>query len=264
MTALAAHAQRVEKILRECGAMLLNCYAEGKTEGEWAGEQFKAVADKLAHDFLVTQLGQAFPGVPVVSEEDTASIGACTGDHFIIDPIDGTASFAQGFSGWVTQAAYIRQGRPVLAGIYAPVSDEYFSAIVGQGAYCNKGRLSLADMPSEPMSIIDNYPQARGITLALQNGLGIPKYVESGSIALKICRIADRRADVFFKDMSPRDWDVAAPMLVLEEAGGVITNASGSPLCLGGYERRHQGLIAAANLAMAERVRIWFALRKQV
>lgn len=262
MTPSPADAQRIEKILRDCGTMLLDCLAAGRTEGEWNGAQFKARADDLAHDFLVTALGSAFPGVDVVSEEDAASIAACAADHFIIDPIDGTASFAHGFAGWVTQAAYISEGQPVMAGIYAPASDEYFSAISKQGAYCNGRHLSVAGASERAMSFIDNYPEPRGIAQALVQALHIQEYVESGSIALKICRVADRSADLFVKDMSPRDWDVAAPMLVLAEAGGILTDIKGAAIALGGPERRHHGLIAAASPAVAGQVRAWLDSRK--
>lgn len=257
-----ADAQRIEKILRECGAMLLECLAAGRTEGEWSGAQFKAKADDLAHDFLVAALSAAFPGVPVVSEEDAASIAACADDHFIIDPIDGTASFAHGFAGWVSQAAYVSEGQPVMAGIYAPASDEYFSAISKQGAYCNGRHLCVDSSGELAMTLIDNYPEPRGIARELMQALDIPKYVESGSIALKICRVADRSADLFVKDMSPRDWDVAAPMLLLAEAGGILTDIEGDALELGCPDRCHQGLIAAASPAVAAQARAWIALRK--
>lgn len=257
-----ADVRHLEKILRDCGAMLMDCLTVGRTDGEWSGDQFKAAADKLAHDFLIEGLSGAFPGIPVVSEEDAASTGACVGDHFIIDPIDGTASFAHGFAGWATQAAYISEGRPILAGIYAPASDEYFLAVSAGGAYRNGRRLTLDGAKDEAESLIDNYPEPRGIAKELSQVLHIGKYIESGSIALKICRIADRSADLFVKDMAPRDWDVAAPMLLLAEAGGVITDTKGAALELGGAERRHQGLIAAANPHIAEQARVWFASRK--
>lgn len=262
MTPSPVDAQRIEKILRECGAMLLECLAAGRTEGEWSGAQFKAKADDLAHEFLVAALGGAFPGVPVVSEEDAASPAACSGDHFIIDPIDGTASFAHGFAGWVTQAAYISEGRPVMAGIYAPASEEYFSAIFSHGAYCNGRRLSVVGSGDRAASFIDNYPEPRGIAQELMQALDISQYIESGSIALKICRVADGSVDLFVKDMTPRDWDVAAPMLLLAEAGGVLTDIQGAALKLGSAERRHQGLIAAASPVIAEQVHTWFASRK--
>ena len=259
MTPSQLELKHIEKILRDCGAMLLHCLATGRTEGEWSGAQFKARADDLAHNFLVTALGIAFPGIPVVSEEDVTSIGGCASEYFIIDPIDGTASFAHGFDGWVTQVAYVSKEQPVMAGIYAPASDEYFSAISKQGAFCNGRSLSL-DRSSEPAkSLIDNYPQPRGIAKELMQALHIPEYLESGSISLKICRVADRRADLFVKDMSPRDWDVAAPMLLLEEAGGVLMNIKGEPLILGKPERRHHGLIATSSPVVAKQVRDWIA-----
>ena len=262
MTPTLADAQRIEKILRDCGAMLLDCLATGRTEGEWSGAQFKAKADELAHDFLVAALSQAFSGVPIVSEENVASAAPCASDHFIVDPIDGTASFAHGFTGWVTQAAYVSDGRSVMAGIYAPASDEYFAAVRGGGAYCNGRRLSVVGAKRSPLSLIDNYPEPRGIALELMHALQIREYVESGSIALKICRVADCSADLFIKDMSPRDWDIAAPMLLLAETGGVLTDIKGAILTLGGPGRCHQGLVATTNLALAEQVRTWLASRK--
>ena len=257
-----ADAQVLEKILRDCGVMLLESLAAGRTAGEWSGAQFKAQADDLAHDFLAKALSTAFPGVPVVSEEGTANPIAVAADHFIIDPIDGTASFAHGFVGWVTQVAYVSEGQPVMAGIYAPASNEYFSALSKQGAYCNGRHLSLSGSGERPMTLIDNYPEPRGIARELMQALRILRYVESGSIALKMCRVADRSADLFVKDMSPRDWDVAAPMLILAEAEGVLTDIEGNALVLGRPERHHQGLIAAASPAVAEQVRTWIASRK--
>jgi len=259
MTPSITDAQRIEKILRDCGAMLLHCLATGRTEGEWSGAQFKARADDLAHQFLVTALSVAFPGIPVVSEEDVASIGACAGEYFIIDPIDGTASFAHGFNGWVTQVAYISEEQPVMAGIYAPASDEYFSAISKQGAFCNGRSLSVHRSSEPAKSLIDNYPQPRGIAQELMQALYIPTYIESGSISLKICRVADRSADLFVKDMSPRDWDVAAPMLLLAEAKGILMDIKGDPIVLGKPGRCHHGLIAMSSPVVAQQVRDWMA-----
>lgn len=262
MSHLDLDAQGIEKILRACGEMLKEYFFKGRVDGEWRGEQFKADVDNFAHNFLVNALGDAFPAIPIVSEEDEASMVQMPGDHFIIDPIDGTASFAQGYSGWVTQVAYVRDGYPVLAAIYAPVTDEYFSAIKGNGAYCNGRPLRLSGDCEIAKNLIDNYPEPRGLALDLMSALQISEYIESGSIALKICRVADGRADLFVKNMRPRDWDVAAPMLLLAEAGGVLTDIMGNALELGLVERSHQGLIASRCQGLGKRVCAWFALSK--
>jgi 3'(2'), 5'-bisphosphate nucleotidase len=257
-----ADAQLLEKILRGCGAILLESLSAGRTSGEWSGAQFKAHADIVAHDYLVATLSNAFPGVPVVSEEWACNPIVGDVDHFIIDPIDGTASYVHGFSGWVTQAAYVSEGYPVMSGIYAPANNEYFSALRKLGAYCNGSHLSVNTHCERAITLIDNSPEPRDVALDLMKALRIPGYVESGSIALKICRVADRSADLFVKDMSPRDWDVAAPMLILAEAGGVLTDIDGNELVLGRPERNHHGLIAAASPAVADMVCAWNASRK--
>lgn len=255
-------AAQVESILRRCGSMLLDLYRSGDTRGEWEGAQFKADADIRAHECLVEELRLAFPGIPVVSEEDESSVAARYDAYFIIDPIDGTASFAHGFPGWVTQAAYVEKQRPTMAGIFAPVTDEYFSAVRGHGAHRNGLPLRIFEDRGGLRSIIDNYPEPRGFAREAMASLKIPGYVESGSIALKICRIADETADLFVKDMSPRDWDVAAPMLVLAEAGGLLTDVNGRVLSLGVGERRHQGLIAARDAEVLDAVIAWLELRE--
>lgn len=252
----------VRNLLFRCGAKLLDLYRSGNTDGEWQGEQYKDEADSIAHRILVEGLLIEFPDIAVVSEEDERNTAEAGDEYFIVDPIDGTASFAHGFAGWVTQIAYVRQQVPVMAGIYAPVSGEYFEAVRGRGAYCNARRLQVGADRRAVKTIIDNYPEPRGFASEAMAGLGIKRYIESGSIALKICRVADGSADLFLKDMTPRDWDLAAPMLVLEEAGGCLTDLDGRSPRLGMPGRRHNGLIAAGNAALLDEVKAWLASRK--
>lgn len=252
----------VEDLLRRCGDELLSLRQAGNVRGEWKGEQYKAEADLIAHNFLVDGLQTEFPDIPIVSEEDEDSLAEQADDYFIIDPIDGTASFAEGFPGWVSQIAYVRQQVPILAGIYAPASGEYFEAIRGKGAFCNRRRLQVGGTEAGMATIIDNYPEPRGLALDAMRGLGISHYLESGSIGLKICRIADGSADLFIKDMMPRDWDIAAPMLILKEAGGILVDLQGQEPRLGIGSRHHSGLIATRSQRMLNEVAAWLASRK--
>jgi len=247
-----------ESILRNCGKRLLECQLLGKTNGVWVGEQYKAEADIIANEFLMNELGEQFSGIPIVSEEDNKErLSGYDEDHFIIDPIDGTRSFCEGYAGWVTQAAYVRNNESIVAGIYAPATNEYFSAIAGQGSYYNGKKLIADNKLLKANTIIDNYPSARGIAKQCKLELGIPNYIECGSISLKICRVASQNANVFIKNMTPRDWDVAAPMLVIQEAGGILTNIEGAPLELGNEKRSHQGLIATSNQNIAKQIDTW-------
>ena len=147
----------IEDSLRQCGKILIEQLRSGNTRGVWVGDQYKADADRIAHHYLCDRIHSAFPGIPVVSEEDDGSIEEKYPEYFIIDPIDGTASYAHGFPGWVTQMAYVRNEIPVLSGIYAPVSDEYFDAEINHGAYRNKQQLVIRATGENIRTIIDTH-----------------------------------------------------------------------------------------------------------
>ena len=68
----------------------------------------------------------------------------------------------------------------------------------------------------------------RNITLDIFNNLNYTNYIECGSIGLKICKVAQGEANLFFKDVKVRDWDILPPLLILSEAGGLLTNLDGS------------------------------------
>jgi 3'-phosphoadenosine 5'-phosphosulfate (PAPS) 3'-phosphatase len=103
--------------------------------------------------------------------------------------------------------------------------------------------------------LIDNTPEPRGATQVVFERLRCTGYVESGSISLKICRIADGTADVFVKDITVRDWDIAPAHLVIGEAGGVLQGLHGAAEIAysGSYERG--GIVAAASAELLAEAR---------
>ncbi len=249
----------VEMIMTNLGSQLLEWRAQGETQGHWEGAQLKAVADRRAHEYLLTQLSDKWPSIPVISEEDvSAQEFHRPHEYWLIDPIDGTASFCNGFDGFVTQVALMRNCRPVLSVVHAPALNLTYTACIDEPAFCNGVPISVAGTEKESLVIIDNYPKPRGITKSLYDAIGCDRYVESGSLGLKICRIADGTADIFFKDVPVRDWDLGAPQLVLERAGGKLTNAYGDHIPYeGGYE--HTGLVVTASDKVANDVVQWYS-----
>jgi 3'(2'), 5'-bisphosphate nucleotidase len=249
--------ENLSQIVKEVGALLLKWRAEGIREGVWDGSQFKARADRMAHTALSERLRALSPELPILSEEDESSqIVTRPERYWLIDPIDGTASFVQGYDGFVTQAALMQDGEPCLAAIQAPAIALTYIAERGKGSYCNRERLALAGSGKLDV-LIDNYPEPRGITGAAYTDLGFSRYIECGSISLKICRVADGTADLFFKDVMVKDWDLAAPQLVLSEAGGVMKDIHG---CEVSYcqDYNHEGLIAAASEEACRRLVNWY------
>lgn len=240
------------QILQGVGQRLLEWRGQGGTAGAWEGTQFKAEADARAHQALSDALAKLNAHIPVISEEDATTHAAARPDvYFLIDPIDGTASYAGGFPGFVTQVALMEAGRPVLGAVHAPVLGKSWTAQVGAGAFLDGRRLRLARPPGR-LLLVDNYPTPRGISESLFKALPATGYVESGSIALKMCLVADGTADLFVKDVILRDWDVAPADLILAEAGGWFSDSRGERFhYAGSFEKL--GVVAAADVETARR-----------
>jgi len=214
--------------------------------GKWDGNQLKTKADVFAHKILKSRLLE-LQKIPVISEEDVETHFIPRPDRYwIIDPIDGTRSFVDGYPGWVTQVALVENGIVVDAAIYAPDLNLLYLASLGGDAYLNGNRIIVKNSDVNQISLIDNYPEPRGITEKIMKEIPCKNYVESGSISLKICRVADSSVDLFVKDVTIRDWDVAAPMLVLEEAGGILRKNNGERFLLNN-DFNKTGLIASSS-----------------
>jgi 3'(2'), 5'-bisphosphate nucleotidase/myo-inositol-1(or 4)-monophosphatase len=218
--------------------------------------------DIEAHNYLVESLSALIPGVPVLSEEDAAARAGDRPDvYWLIDPLDGTASYVDGFDGFVTQAALIRDRKPVLACVRAPAIEQTYLAEQGGGATLNGVRLSVRVRAREHWTLTDNYPTPRGVAAALMQDWKLAGYLECGSIGLKICRVASGDADLFIKDVAVRDWDVAAPQLVLLESGGFLSNAAGNVFgYAGSYE--HRGLVACTSAEGGAQAVDWLRRRE--
>ena len=238
--------ETLHEIMNHASARLLSFKHRGLFTGHWDKTQFKADVDQRMHKFLSGELSCRFPDIPIISEEDDESIVLPRPErYFLIDPIDGTASYAHGFPGYVTQLAYIQSERVVCGFVMAPELKEDYVAVIGKGAYLN-GRQIWFDPNPNAEVVIDNYPEPRGFAQAIMNRYGITEYVECGSIALKACKVAAGQATVFAKDVPIRDWDIAPASLIVSEAGGYCCDVTGHCLVFdGSYEKT--GIIVSRN-----------------
>lgn len=249
--------ERIQDILREVGATLLAMRANGPVEGVWHATQLKSEADLIAEMMIIQRLRALSPDLPVMSEEDQAShVVDRFSRYWLVDPIDGTASFCGGYSGFVTQLALMENAQPVLGVVYAPALDMMYVAEKGSGASANGIKLAVG-LQCGAIILTDNYPEPRGIAQLLHEKLPCVGYLESGSIGLKICRVADNQATLFVKDVTVRDWDLAPGHLILNEAGGVLVDLQGHEINYGGSMEQAGGLIAASSQVIVERVKIF-------
>ena len=246
---------QVQEILREVGYSLLTMRAKGNISATWHATQLKSEADLIAEEMVIRGLRGLSTVLPVVSEEDLNSHAVDRfSRYWLVDPIDGTASFCGGFSGFVTQLALMDGARPVLGVVYGPALEVMYVAEQGGGARANGAKLVVKRQLGNPV-LTDNYPEPQGIAKLLYEKLPCAGYLESGSIGLKICLVADGRADLFVKDIIVRDWDLAPGHLILNEAGGELVDLNGNEINYAGSMEQTGGLIAAASHGIVNRVK---------
>lgn len=178
-------------------------------------------------------LHAAFPGDSILGEEGGATGGGS--GRWLIDPLDGTVNFAHGIPIFAVSLAYSQDGRTQLGVIYDPLRDELFQACAGRGAWLNGTRLHVSDagdldrsllvtgfpydIRSAPANNLDHYAD-----FALRT-LGVRRL---GSACLDLAYVAAGRFDGYW-EFSVEAWDIAAGVLLVEEAGGLVTRADGRP-----------------------------------
>lgn len=194
---------------------------------EQKGKQdFVSNADREVEQYLRQQLHNAFEADGIIGEEFD-NIPTDSGYTWVIDPIDGTASFIVGRPGWCVVLACIHDGRTILGVVIDPVAKETYRALLGQGAWLN-------DAPVKPSSSqrLDNGSVGVGysnkfpadLVINLQKRLlhdekGI--YYQNGSGALMLVYVASGRL-IGYTEAHMYPWDCLAALLIVEEAGGLV------------------------------------------
>ena len=241
-------------LCHEAGALLMAWRADAHAQSEVPGRPGKLHADMALHQLLCGGLARLEPATPVISEEDLVHEDTRPPRYWLIDPIDGTASWRGGFPGFVVQMALIVGGTPVVGIVHAPALNQDWLGLRGAGAWRDGKRL-LRLSASPRCVIVDNYPQPRRAAAPLMDALPGASYLESGSLGLKCCFVADGTADLFVKDVVVRDWDIAPAAVLLAETGAALESYAGGAYAFSGNIEKPQGVIAARDGALAQAAR---------
>jgi myo-inositol-1(or 4)-monophosphatase len=194
-------------------------------------------ADMASQEAIRQIIRDHFPDHAFVSEEDDTHIAEGYQSRWIVDPLDGTTNYVHQVPHYAVSVAYEHRGEVVAGAVFDPVRDECFTAAKGAGARLN-GRpirasrvvdlsqaLVAASFSAKVEADSPEIDQFIRVLLACQ---GVRR---TGSAALNLCYVAAGRFDAFWA-MSTKAWDVAAGMLLVLEAGGIVTSLSGRPLDL--------------------------------
>ena len=249
------------QMVEELGRMLVEWRGDMKMRTYVKKEENKLAADLAADAFLRDTLALLTPTIPIVSEEDATHVSARPPLYWLLDPIDGTASWRGGFAGFVTQIALIADGEPCFGVVRAPILGKTFVTNPQGQAFLNGTRLPALQARGR-IVVTDNTPQPHGICVPIMRALGTNDYHESGSLGLKMCLVADGTADLFIKDVVVRDWDVAPALAMLRAVGGFLTQANGSPFLLAGGYDKPGGLLVARDRELWRRAGVSVAEAK--
>ena len=199
---------------------------------------FKGTVDLVTHfdrksqEMIFRRLSAAFPGHGFLAEEGLSLPG--TSDcRWIIDPIDGTTNFAHTFPVFCVSIALEQKGVVVVGVVYDPMRDELFEAVKGRGAFLNGARVRVSDIPELGKALLatgfpydvrtSSFNNVREFNAFIVRAQAVRR---CGSAALDLCYVACGRFDGFW-ELKLKPWDVAAGALIVEEAGGRVSDFEG-------------------------------------
>jgi len=218
-------------------------------------------ADQEAERAVIRRLRRTFPSHAILAEESGADGGGASGHRWIIDPVDGTTNFAHGYPNFCVSIAYERKGRVELGVVLDAYRKECFLGIRRRGARLNGARIRTSRTPKLEHALLGtgfayDRRERRHFYFAFWEAfmMRVQGIRRSGSAALDLCNVACGRFDAFW-EFSLKAWDVAAGALIIEEAGGQVTNADGSALGLdAGNIMASNGILHAEMLATLKKV----------
>lgn len=206
-------------------------------------------ADVAVDAFLKVRLSQIEPRAAWLSEETSDDPVRLGHDLvWIVDPIDGTRAFLSGHPDWSIAVALLSRGEPVIGGVFAPATDQFYEAVAGEGATLNGVPIRVAPQAAlEGARITGPKPmQDRLLDGAARLGTrpAVTVIERVPSLALRLARVAEGRIDLGLVSRNARDWDLAGADLIVREAGGAVCDLQGRPAVYNRPEPRHGELIA--------------------
>jgi myo-inositol-1(or 4)-monophosphatase len=215
--------------------------------------------DRDSERCIVDILQRNFPDHSILAEEETELVGKQNHYRWIIDPLDGTTNFAHGYPQFCVSIALEHEGQIILGIVYDPLRPECFRAAKGRGATLNGTAIRTSDVKELDKSLLatgfpyDHRDKADYYLSFFREFMtrcqGIRR---AGAAALDLCYVACGRIDGFW-ELKLRPWDTAAGSLIVEEAGGQLTDFSGKPFSIQGNEtlasngRIHNEMIAVTT-----------------
>jgi myo-inositol-1(or 4)-monophosphatase len=241
------------EIAREAGALLME-YFHQHVKVEYKGDaDLVTIADRKSEILIRERIKKNWPVHDVLGEEQ-GLVNTGSDYRWYVDPLDGTTNFAHGFPVFSVSMALEYKNRRIAGVVFDPTRDELFAAEQGNGAYLNHQRIQVSKTANLAECLVGTgFPSHKrhknpNIYFYHQITLHTHGVRRAGSAALDLCNVASGRFDGFWEfNLNP--WDTAAGVLIVEEAGGKVTDFHGGPFQLNSRETlASNGLVHGALL----------------
>lgn len=226
----------------EAGAAVIRDAAPEARTLDWRHKgptDFVTEVDLAAEAAILGVMAAALPDATVLAEESAASVSReklRRGLAVVVDPLDGTTNFLHGYPEYAVSIAVLRDGEPVAAVVFDVPGNEVFTASIGGGTWLNGERCRVSGnedpgraligtgFPFKSVDVIAPYHRQMAAVMAHVSGLRRP-----GAASIDLASVACGRFDGFWEqELAP--WDFAAGMLLVREAGGIVTDVAGEHL----------------------------------
>lgn len=217
-------AAKVAEIAADAGRFAIKLWDTDFRRWEKSPGNPVCAVDLEVDGMLRYRLGELLPDAGWLSEETIDNAARLDAERiWVVDPIDGTRDYLRGRPGWCVSVALVEKGRPVIGVLDAPARNEVWTAVAGQGAFRDGERLRVTErselagarVPADQLSKVDR---------------DLAMVAKPNSIALRIAMVAAGEADLLATIRWGNEWDIAAAVLLAQEAGAAVSDAFGRPL----------------------------------
>lgn len=225
--------------LAEQAGRIVASFAHGSFQVVGKGTRKDAIdivtdADHASEDFILAEIRKQYPDHDILTEE-TITEKKGSDWLWVVDPLDGTVNFSHGYPAFCVSIAFMENETIVLGAVHDPLRQETFSAIRGEGAFLNGNRIHVSAAETLSRSLVaTGFPYDRAYS-PINNVAEFNQVVtqvqgmrRGGSAALDLSYVACGRLDGFW-ELKLKPWDMAAGILLIQEAGGIITDRYGKP-----------------------------------
>jgi myo-inositol-1(or 4)-monophosphatase len=239
-------APALAEIAREAGALLMG-YFQRRVKVEYKGDvDLVTEADRASEALITRRIRERWPQHNILGEEGTRTEQG-SDYRWYVDPLDGTTNFAHGFPVFCVSLGLEHKDERVAAAVFDPTRDEMFTAARGEGAFLNGRPIHVSSVSNLAECLVSTgFPSHKrhknpNIFFYHQITLKTHGVRRAGSAALDLACVAAGRFDGFW-EFNLNAWDVAAGILLVQEAGGTVSDFRGRPV-----DHRHPRETCASN-----------------